>query len=641
MKKTKSKYSKLLKYPGGGELSKTPIQTTDPNAVRAYNDSLQLYNLTKGYYDALQKDMVKGALPQSKVDYHLKELDRITPKTDSLSNDLRSLGINYKIKGYNTVPVQTDTGIDKSGKLQKVAPMPKQPYFFKNGGKLKYSMGGSIATGFATGAATGALAGAPAGGIGAIPGAVIGGIAGGIGGFFKGKQEQEVMDQQQQERLKSSSLLPSYNSNALGTYKNGGELIKYNTGSHKSGKDQMVNKLGVEVNNPNSASGIIEKTETSKGGFVFSDTLGLNKDKQIELNSKKVKTTFSDLSRKIDKKFGGRSDELSEVTKNLMYKDLQNKNEQAIQTKFERAYKSFSKKYGGMISQYPLGGILSPEVDPNESYIFPDTNPDYYNQDISPIDNSVNPRLLSNPSMSYLPQNNKLIQAPQAKLNPLDTNPINAQKLAQDTPEGINYADYLSPAFNTLASGISLFSKGKNYLEKPNTEALSTLQSIPIEVDNQQLLNRNQRSLRAANSNASNYSPSIRNSLLANNLGTKLNADNEIGFATNKERLDRETNKKSMIAQLQESNNRYRQGALHAYTNEGLQDKAMREDKALQFLGNAVQDVQAIKQDRDLLKLIPQALKYYNYSPETNQYTLKNPGWQFSLNLPPAISKTK
>ena len=224
MKKTKSKYSKLLKYPGGGELSKTPIQTTDPNAVRAYNDSLQLHNLTKGYYDALQKDMVKGALPESKVDYHLKELDRITPKTDSLSNDLRSLGINYKIKGYNTVPVQTDTGIDKSGKLQKVAPMPKQPYFFKQGGKLpKHNFGsflgqnlGSIGSTIAGGALIASGAGAPVG----LPL-----LLGGVGGLSKGISNEVQQNQLQSEKNKSTSLLPTYNKNALGnSFKNGGEL---------------------------------------------------------------------------------------------------------------------------------------------------------------------------------------------------------------------------------------------------------------------------------------------------------------------------------------------------------------------------------------------------------------------------------
>ena len=226
--------------------------------------------------------------------------------------------------------------------------------------------------------------------------------------------------------------------------------------------------------------------------------------------------------------------------------------------------------------------------------------------------------------MSYLPQNNKLLQSPQAKLNPLNTNPIDVQKMAQDTTEGINYADYISPAFNTIAAGISLFNKNKNYLEKPNNEALTTLQGIQTTPDYSQLYNRNTRSLRAADKTATNYSPSVRNSLQANNLGTKLNADNEIAFREQAEKLDRETNKKGAIAQLQDSNNRFRQAAMHTYQNENTQDASKRQDNALGYLGAAVNDISNIGYDKELGKILNEGLKYYSYDSKTGKYMYKN-----------------
>ena len=129
---------KLRKMPDGG-IIKPPIQTTDINKVRAYQDSLQLHNLTKGIYDGMLGDMKNGVLPAEKVPYHISKMDEIIPKTDSLVNDLYDMGINYKVKGYNKVPIGSNGNFTEVGKLQKVAPMPKQPYFFKGGGKLNKS----------------------------------------------------------------------------------------------------------------------------------------------------------------------------------------------------------------------------------------------------------------------------------------------------------------------------------------------------------------------------------------------------------------------------------------------------------------------------------------------------------------------
>ena len=917
MKKSKSKFSKYLKYPDGG-IIKPPIQTTDPNKVRAYNDSLQLHNLTKGIYDGMLGDMKNGVLPAEKVPYHISKMDEIIPKTDSLVNDLYDMGINYKVKGYNKVPIGSNGNFTEVGKLQKVAPMPKQPYFFKGGGKLnkselsltnkenfynqeipwntiaenslnigktslnysknlggnrklpsdrdfislelaggmdrtqekkdpwinnseiinknspnlkaglkynsdvldgenkkytvpiqveggvkfadnrltpytnfrtgvqrnfmnhqgnkigsinpyldlgwgidgkgyenrlsgtehinagikgelnlnkfgrrnrsdndlylsgdiskngstgatqaevgmgykfkdggkvypknykpslspapdtinfhalqdrilakphkmsapkiteeqkrlpnffkgggKLSYGGSIGTGAASGAAMGATIGSIIPVWGTAAGAVIGGVAGGVGGYFKEKNQQESLERQ--EDL-NTNLNPNFNMNPLGnSFKNGGDLTRFNGAKHEQGGIK-INKLGVPVNNPNSAVAEVEGDETMRGDYIYSDTLGVDKKGQVQTNAKKVNKTFADLSKKIDNKFKGRNDEISNVTKNFMYKNLTEKNEIALQSKFQKSFSSFQKKWGGMLNKYPFGGMVGEGL---KDYLINNpmsnsaiSNLDSYenidldqlqengNNLITPnnlnVNDSLNSRLRGESNMSYLPQNNKLLQSPQAKLNPLNTNPIDAQKMAQDTTEGINYADYISPALNAGFGIYNALKKPNNYLAKPNNQAIEAANQIQTEPDNTQLYNRNERSLRAANKSSGNYSGSLRNSLQANNLGIKLNADNEIAFREQAEKLDRETNKKGAIAQLQDSNNRFRQAAMHTYQNENTQDASKRQDNALGYLGAAVNDISNIGYDKELGKILNEGLKYYSYDSKTGKYMYKN-----------------
>jgi len=86
--------------------------------------------------------------------------------------------------------------------------------------------------------------------------------------------------------------IPKFNSGGNLNSDQNSDLIKYNVGTHSSGNDQMINKLGLPTNNENDAVGKIQKTETIKDGYVYSDDLGLNKNKEIELNPRKVKQTF-------------------------------------------------------------------------------------------------------------------------------------------------------------------------------------------------------------------------------------------------------------------------------------------------------------------------------------------------------------
>lgn len=363
-----TKESYLKKYPDGGILPKDPIKTSDPNKVRAYNDSLQLHNLSKEIYNGILGDMQNGVLPVDKVPYHINKMDEIIPKTDSLVNDLYSMGIDYKVKGYNKVPIGSNGNYTEIGKLQKVAPAPKQPYFFKNGGTMpKYSFGSFLGNNAGSILSTIGGIALTATGAGAAVGVPM--ILGGVGGIAKGVTNEVQQNKLQETKPKSTSLLPMYNPSPVGSYKNGGELIKYKGASHANGGIK-INKLGVQTNNPNDAVAEVEGGETKLKDYIFSDKIGLDKKGIIQTNTKKVFKTFADLSKKIDAKFDGRKDELSNATKNLMYTDLKNKNEQAIQEKkdqeffkFQKAIQSFSKKWGGFIGEEEDDNIVdAPEL---------------------------------------------------------------------------------------------------------------------------------------------------------------------------------------------------------------------------------------------------------------------------------------
>lgn len=548
----------------------------------------------------------------------------------------------------------------------------------KYGGKIpkyskwKYSLGGDIGMGFASGAATGALAGAPAGGIGAIPGAIIGGIGGAISGLAKGLKEKKQADLLK-EQNKPQSLLPTYNSNPYGnSFANGGELIKYNVGTHASGKDQMVNKMGLPTNNPNDAVGKVQKQETIQDGFVFSDDLGYTKKGFPTLNTKEVKNTFADKSKKIEKKFEGRKDELAMQTKNLMMSNIQKDNQKLLDIKEEqnkikaiKALGRFEKKYGGTLGKYPLGGDLV-----NDPFGFEHLQDNilgkanwqpYTTNNIETGVSSASDQY--NFANSIIPKNSaglKGINGESVPNIPMQYSNINIATMplkdryneysslnkasAQTSPKitspssigSTNPADYISPALNAGFALYNAFKKPKNYLPKPNNQAIEDVNQIETEPDNSQLYNRNVRTLKAANVNAGNASPSIRNSLMSNNFANKLNADNEIGFNTQKERLDRIQAKQSLKAQIHANQNQWGEAAKSQYFAENAADRQANQEAVMTNLSNAVNDISKIGRDKELLTIYKQGLKYFDYDTKTGKFIYKNTnGDVFYSSVPP------
>lgn len=659
----------VMKFKNGGKLRKMPdggiikpgIKTDDPNKVRAYQDSLQLHNLTKGIYDGMLGDMKNGVLPAEKVPYHISKMDEIIPKTDSLVNDLYDMGINYKVKGYNKVPIGSNGNFTEIGKLQKVAPMPKQPYFFKQGGKLpKHTFGsflgenlgsiGSLAGGIALSATgAGAAVGVPM---------ILGGASGLATGAINEFTKQDPQDT-------STPIRQTYNPNPYGnSFKNGGDLTRFNGAKHEQGGIK-INKLGVPVNNPNSAVAEVEGDETMRGDYIYSDTLGVDKKGQVQTNAKKVNKTFADLSKKIDNKFKGRNDEISNVTKNFMYKNLTEKNEIALQSKFQKSFSSFQKKWGGMLNKYPLGGDLTDNpfgfeqlqdnilgrgnwqpYNTNNLESGASSASDQYNfaQGILPNNNDgltgamgesmdVFPMKYNNSRIATMPLEDRYNEY--SKMN----SPASANKSTNlSTPggEGINYADYISPALNAGFGIYNALKKPNNYLAKPNNQAIEAANQIQTEPDNTQLYNRNERSLRAANKSSGNYSGSLRNSLQANNLGIKLNADNEIGFNTQRERLDRIQSKQSLKAQIYANQNQWGEAAKSQFYAENAADRQANQEAVMTNFTNAANDISAIGRDKELLQIYKAGLKYFDYDTKTGKYIYKNNlGKVFYSSIPP------
>lgn len=395
-----------------------------------------------------------------------------------------------------------------------------------------------------------------------------------------------------------------------------GDIIQYNVGTHESGNDQSVDSLGLPVNNPNDAVAKIEKQENSLNGFVFSDRLkpeGSNK-------------TYAALAKKVDKKFGGKIDELGVHTKAMAYKILQDSNQAQIDAKLAKSASRYQKKYGGKLGNYPDGGDLGNFENWQTNTLNPNPSPDNYLFNLlgktPPSLNKTTGTLdMSSVGIPNITSSAKL----QDNGSYMDPNTSGITNHTEITPTVSNnsWQDYVSPAFNTIAAGVSALNKNKNYLQKTSSQPLRTLEQIPTNPDYSAAYARNTRSTRAADIQAGNYNPSIRGSLLANNLAQKLNADNTVAFTENQDKLNRVTDKLTKISQEQDRLNTVNQDYRHTFNVENTQDKALREQTTLGYLSNAVSDIGSIKNDKLTGTAVSQLFKYYNLDPDKWTLTWK------------------
>lgn len=135
-------------------------------------------------------------------------------------------------------------------------------------------------------------------------------------------------------------------------YDNGGpaDLIKYNLPTHEDGGGAIdANGKLVSPNSP-LAQAELEKTETldTKQNYVFSDTL----------KPMKSKLTFADLSKKLENKYKGKTDDISVNSKNKELERLAQANEEMRLAKEAKSNPNplMMAKNGGKLPKYFDGG---------------------------------------------------------------------------------------------------------------------------------------------------------------------------------------------------------------------------------------------------------------------------------------------
>lgn len=239
-------------------------------------------------------------------------------------------------------------------------------------------------------AGSGASIGSAFGPIGTGVGAAIGGAIG-VGGLVlhglqdAGKRKTELVNQQMENKknIINSYSQPNYGQGlpgfAIGGQMdklNNSDLIQYNSPSHENG-GQAINAGGIPVTD-NSGKAEIEKDENNHNGYIYSATLGVDKEGNPTANAKEVKTTYSKLAKKINNKYGNKTDTLGERTKEFEYNNLKQKNdisikmkEDADMTKAKTAMERVMKKYGGLIKAQ--NGLQLPE------------EPNYFNPNVQSV----------------------------------------------------------------------------------------------------------------------------------------------------------------------------------------------------------------------------------------------------------------
>lgn len=424
---------------------------------------------------------------------------------------------------------------------------------------------------------------------------------------------------------------------------NNGDIQKYSGPLHEQGGIN-VNGIGVPVNNPNNASAEVEGGETSIDNYIFSDTLGFTKDGEVTYTPKKVKTTFAKVSKKIDKKFGGRTDEISKVTKNLAYSTLINKNEEALKNKFHSALNRFQKKYGGDLLKYTNGGINPME--------FPEDYMDYIKVDntVSPIGGSYSSPQLRNTNFlnldnipppeldyekTYIPPVSEDLFTPegtQVNLTPsygiMDTF---EKPSIPNIKKGINWNKVgnatidLAPVASNLGFALeSAFSKSRNYREHLGPEEELTYQALNPKPDVSANLAQNFRTYNAANKYSSIYTPSVGNSIRSQNLSNRLYASNDIYSKANELQKQLEFQKAGMIGNAKYRRNVFNQEGEHQFTVENEQDRQARLEGLQTNLNAGLKNLQDTNYNKEVLNLLPQGWQFINWDPDSRTFKARD-----------------
>lgn len=181
------------------------------------------------------------------------------------------------------------------------------------------------------------------------------------------------------------------------------DLITYNGASHEEGGIN-INQAGIPNNTNPKAE--VEGGESGVGSYIFSDTIGVDKSGNPTLRQP-VKT-FSDMAKKIDKRYKGKEDRLAQATKKFEYSNLKTKNDEALEMKVQQGFERFKKKYGGMVKMRYGGADESPTpyFNPNVAdglNLPPQRTPSWWNIPANMEGSISNPANLPNVNVNGIP----------------------------------------------------------------------------------------------------------------------------------------------------------------------------------------------------------------------------------------------
>jgi len=379
------------------------------------------------------------------------------------------------------------------------------------------------------------------------------------------------------------------------------DLDKYTGPTHEQG-GIPVNGSGMPVSR-NQASSEVEGGESKYGDYIFSNTLGIDKSGSPTHQASKVSSTFSDLAKKIDKKYGSKEDAISQKTKEFEFSRLQSMNDTAKANKEAAQVNRVIKKYGGLLDKYMFGGNLEKYPDGGDIFTGGGTDGlDYLNNPDNigvPINTPSTPNIpdgvdlgqgygVTSANAGYRensdiqPLNSQVygVTVPETTnpvLNPLPTNTQGTPGSGAGTgfkPSASDISNYIGPTVQAIQS----LSRDKNYLQsnKNNSRVNTLLSTIPTKYDISADLYENQRSTSALQKANSLQNPSVAASANSQLLSNKLYGDNKLFQEQNNYETNATTNKLEKQAAYLDKQGTETESYNHQYNVENNQDAAAR-----------------------------------------------------------------
>lgn len=444
------------------------------------------------------------------------------------------------------------------------------------------------------------------------------------------------------------------------------DLITYNGASHEEGGIN-INQAGIPNNTNPKAE--VEGGESGVGSYIFSDTIGI--DKKGNPTLRQPVKTFSDMAKKIDKRYKGKEDRLAQATKEFEYSNLKAKNDEALEMKVQQGFERFKKKYGGMVKMRYGGADESPTpyFNPNVADVLnlpPQRTPSWWNIPANmegsisnPVDlpnvtvngtpnipgNNIpyldNPRVGKNWNLNPVPNyvdndgrgvdwnSDGTIKEPY--IAPIKANPLvysdgtteypmkpatkMESPLVLPKPEKVNNIDYAGLGLSTIAPAIN-FAYGmkkddnKYYANEKYGQAKNYLNQLPTDINIDANLAANTRDFKAASADVNRRTPSVGNSVTSQLLSNKLNANNTLYQSKYNAENQLKSGKLSALSNLDYTAGETDRNQRIALEDKNLANKARREDLQLNAIKDATTNLNVLRNESTLKANMKDLFKY-------------------------------